>query len=237
MKLKRFVKPRFVLLYPLALAVLLYAHTTERQLHAGIVLALLGLALRIWANGYVGHVKVNWTQKWRGDVRIGRLVTAGPYAFVRHPLYLGSALIGAGMFVIAGNVWLSLLALLFFLVVYRQKMAEEEALLGGELGAEYLIYQAAVPRWLPSWRRYGNRQGTWRWQGILASKEWKTDIWVLVLLITLYLREEILQEREAFFQQMDWKHAVLVGLMAALILTDLFIECQKRWPMRSPSNA
>lgn len=221
-------KIRFLLVYPLLAWLILVAHTTERQLHVGIGLVVLGMLLRVWASGYVGHVKVNWTQKWRDDSKIGSLVTAGPYAFVRHPLYLGTFLIGAGFCLIAGNAGASLAALGFFLIVYRRKMAQEEMLLRDEVGTPYVVYQAAVPRWLPTFRRYPNRQGQWNWQGIVGSKEWKTLIWVVVVIITLYLREEIVQEHEFFPPGESVKHVLLLITGLVLMLTDGIVELLAR---------
>lgn len=224
-------KFRFLLVYPSFVWLLLVAYTTERRLHLGIALIFLGELLRLWADGCVGHVKVNWTQKWRGDLKIGSLVTAGPYAFVRHPLYLGTFLIGAGFCLIAGNLWVSLAALGFFLIVYRRKMAKEETLLRDEIGTPYLVYQAAVPRWFPTFRSYPNRQGRWSWQGIAASKEWKTLIWVLVVIVCLYFREEITQEHEFLpsSEPVEWlKHASLLITALILMLADGLIELTSR---------
>lgn len=221
-------KLRFLLVYPLFVWLLLVAYTTERRLHLGIALIVLGELLRLWADGYVGHVKVNWTQKWRGDQTIGFLVTAGPYAFARHPLYLGTFLIGAGFCLIAGNLWVSLAALGFFLIIYRHKMAREERLLRDEVGTPYVVYQAAVPRWLPTFRRYSNRQGRWSWWGIVSSKEWKTLMWLVVAVVALYLRKEIVQERE-FFPPSEWvKQSLVLATALVLMLTDGAIELMSR---------
>jgi len=222
-------KLRFLLVYPLLAWLLLVGETTERHLEIGIGLIVLGELLRVWADGYVGHVKVNWTQKWRGDQKIGSLVTGGPYAFVRHPLYLGTFLIGAGFCVIGGNLWVSAGALVFFLTVYRRKMVKEEALIVDELGAPYLAYQAAVPRWLPTLRRYPDRHGRWSWQGIRASKEWKTVIWITVLLIVFYFREEFLQEREFLPPKDRVKDVMLLGLLVLLVAVDGTYELARRW--------
>ena len=222
------LKLRFLPLYPLVIWMLLVAHTTEWQLRLGVMFALLGLAVRAWSNGYVGHSKVNWTQKWRGDAKIGRLVTAGPYAFVRHPLYVGSALIGAGICVIAGNMWVLLAAMVFLMIAYRRKMTQEEALLLDELGEPYRRYHAAVPRWLPLRGRYPIRHGQWRWQGIVASKEWKTGIWVVVLLIALYFREEMVQEHRWWSSASRWHYVALIALGVVLIAIDLIAELIKR---------
>ena len=225
----RFKKARFLLVYPLVAWLFVVAYTTEDRLRVGIGLAMLGLMLRFWANGYVGHVTVNWTQKWRGDAKIGQLITAGPYAYVRHPLYLGAFLIGAGIFIIVGNFWVVAAALTFFLTVYRRKMTQEEALLRDEGGTASIVYHASVPRWLPTWQRYPNRQGRWSWQGIRTSKEWKTIIWVLVIVLALYLREEALQEHDLLSAK-DWtKHWLAIGTALVLMLTDGVVELVRRW--------
>ena len=224
----KLTKPRFVFAYPLAAWLLFAGHTTERQLHVGIGIVLLGVLVRFWANGYVGHVKVNQTEPEKGQQRIGKLVTAGPYAYVRHPLYLGSCLIGAGFCLITGNLWFSVVAIGIFLIVYRRKMAHEESLLHAEVGTPYGTYQDTVPRWLPTWRRYPNRQGHWSWQGIAASREWKTLIWVVVIILALYFREEIFQEHEWFRPGERLKHTLLLITGFALMLTDGMLELRYR---------
>ena len=218
-------KSRFLLVYPLLVWLLLVARTTEQQLRLGAALVAVGILIRFWANGYVGHVKVNWTQKQRGEAKIGRLVTAGPYAFVRNPLYLGTLVIGVGFCLIAGNLWVSLVAAVLFLIVYRRKIAQEERLLRDEVGEPFVAYHAAVPRLLPSRRRYLARHGRWSWQGIGASKEWKTIIWVVVAVLALYFREELLQERERLFMAPEGlKRTALLIIACVLMLTDGVVE-------------
>ena len=208
MRIGIFRRPRFAFVFLLVIWLFLFAHTTEASLRWGAMIALVGEAVRLWANGYVGHQKVNWTEKWRGDSKIGRLVTGGPYAFVRHPLYFGTFLIGAGFCVVVRNPWFAAFALAGFLIIYRQKMTEEEVTLASEAGEEFERYRQIVPRWLPTGRRYPHAQGAWSWQGIAASREWKTAIWVGALLIALYLREEVVQEHE-FLAADHWKKHVL----------------------------
>ncbi len=217
-------KPRFLWIYPVLVLVVLTAHTTERALRVGILLAGLGEALRFWANGYVGHVKANWTPP--GAPKIGRLITAGPYAYVRHPLYVGSFLIGVGICVIVGNPWVWVTALLPFVWTYRRKVIQEEQQIA-QGWPEYETYRRAVPRWLPTWRHYPGGAGMWSWRGVRASKEWKTAIWVAVSVIALYLREAWWQERgglsSATPRQFLW-----LGLLVVLIITDLVVELTKR---------
>ncbi|MBI4355761.1 MAG: isoprenylcysteine carboxylmethyltransferase family protein [Candidatus Omnitrophica bacterium] len=222
------VKPRFLMVYPLLLLVFLTARTTETRLSVGVGLALLGLLIRLWANGYVGHVKVNWTEPQRGEAKIGRLITAGPYAHVRHPLYLGTLLIGLSLWVIVGRFWLGVVGITLFLIIYRRKMDEEDVTLQREGGEAFGQYQRTVPRWLPTGRRATQPSGQWSWQGIVASKEPKTVAWVLVLLILLYFRKELLQERRLMWGEHALTHAVLLGLMTCLILADGAYELVRR---------
>ena len=233
MKWKRLTKPRFLFVYPLVVWLFLVAKTTERQLHVGLLLMVCGEALRLWANGYVGRVKVNLTQRWRGDAKIGQLVTAGPYAYVRHPLYLGTFLIGAGFCVMVGNIWFSLAAVSLFLITYGNKMAEEDEMLEHEWGETFVAYRHAVSQWLP-WRRpYRQPNGQWSWQGILASRELKTVVWVSVAVILLYFREELIQQRESFLAEDHvLKHGLLIALLASLILADAIVEIRRRWKRR-----
>ena len=147
---RKLAKPRFVMVYPLAVWLFLTAHTTPRSFAIGAAIVLAGELVRIWANGVVGHMKVNRTDPAQGQPKIGHLITSGPYAFIRHPLYFGSLLIGLGMLVIAGNLWIGLLAPAVFFLIYRSKMAEEEETLAHEWPAEYAAYRRAVPRWWPT---------------------------------------------------------------------------------------
>ncbi len=221
-------KARFLFVYPLAAWLFLTARTSDASLRAGIVLALLGEALRLWANGYVGHRKVNDTRGQPNAPKIGQLMTGGPYAYVRHPLYVGSFLIGLGLCVAVRAVWVALGALACFAVLYGRKTREEEAMMREEVGAEYVAYEQAVGRWLP-WRgRYAHRQGTWSWDGIRASSEVKTLVWVVVALLALSLRAAWVQEREVFTSHERVKHLVLGVCLIGLVATEGVLEVLKR---------
>ncbi len=233
MTFKRLLKPRFLFVYPLAVWLAVTARTSERMFLIGTMIVCLGEALRVWANAYVGHRKVNSTQKRRHDPKIGMLVTGGPYAYVRNPLYVGTFLIGLGFCVIVGNLLMSLSALGLFALTYTRKVQQEEALMREEIGEPCLAYHAAVPRWIPTWRRYPAARGQWSWQGIAASKEWKTVAWVIVCLIALYFREELWQEHRSFAAKHPVKHMLLASLLIGLIVADGTFELIRRTRRRA----
>jgi len=220
-------KPRFAFVYVLAIWLFLAAHTTARALWIGALIILLGEAVRLWANGYVGHLKVNQSDRARGGKKIGRLITGGPYRYVRHPLYFGTFLIGLGVCVIVGNIWFALAALAGFLWLYRRKMTEEETLIREEVGPDFTRYQQRVPRWFPLGTRYDQPTGQWTWQGIAASQEWKTCIWVSVIVIVLYLRKEWWQEHLLFPRDRWVAQSLLAGLAVLLVAVDGAIELLK----------
>lgn len=230
--MKRLTKLRFVLVYPLVVVLFLVARTTERQLHLGLVALGLGVTLRFWANGYVGHRKVNETSASRGDKKIGQLITGGPYAYVRHPLYVGSFLIGLGFCIIVGQPLVGVLALGGLLLVYHRKMTQEESTLLHEWREEFLQYQREVPRIIPTWRRYPERHGRWSRRGVAASMELRTLAWVVVLIIALYFREEIVQHRQSLFAEHALKHAVLLAVLVALVVSDGLFELARRRSQR-----
>ncbi len=217
-------KPRFLVVYALIPWMFVVAHTTRTTLHLGVVVVICGELIRLWANGYVGHVKVNWTEHERGRQKIGRLITAGPYAFIRHPLYFGTFLIGAGILIIVGSFWFGVVVPILFLLIYRRKIEEEETTLCHEWPEEFERYRQVAPRWLPTWNRYPHRDGQWNWEGIVTSKEPKTLAWVIVLLVLLFFREHLIQMRQTFLQKHGIEHVCILGLLVAAILGDTVFE-------------
>src|SRR5437763_16585386 len=101
----------------------------------GGAVAVMGLALRAWASGYLR----------KND----ELATAGPYAHTRNPLYLGSFLIGLGFTLAAGRWVLTVLFALLFLGIYVPVMRVESATLEGLFGHKYRRYADAVPLFFP----------------------------------------------------------------------------------------
>jgi protein-S-isoprenylcysteine O-methyltransferase Ste14 len=76
-----------------------------------------------------------------------RLIEAGPYAIVRHPMYLAVMLAGGGSLMLY-QTWATLgLAILMLGLVVRAR--REERVLERELGATWRAYATRVPPWLP----------------------------------------------------------------------------------------
>lgn len=76
-----------------------------------------------------------------------QLITNGPYAYVRHPMYLGVILVGWGGLFLYRTWTMLLFAIIMFGLIYRARR-EEEAL-ETVFGDEWRIYKASVPGWIP----------------------------------------------------------------------------------------
>ncbi|HDS1779849.1 TPA: isoprenylcysteine carboxylmethyltransferase family protein [Pseudomonas putida] len=76
------------------------------------------------------------------------IATTGPYRWTRNPMYLGMALVYAGIAVcFDGAIALALLPLVL-IVIQRQVIAREERYLEAKFGDDYRRYKAKVRRWL-----------------------------------------------------------------------------------------
>jgi protein-S-isoprenylcysteine O-methyltransferase Ste14 len=78
-----------------------------------------------------------------------RLLTAGPYAASRNPMYVGWTLLHLGAGVAGGSGWV-LVTLPVAAVWTHREVAREERTLTERFGDEYRRYRLAVPRYLPT---------------------------------------------------------------------------------------
>ncbi len=119
-------------------------HLSRALAMTGLCLTVLGLAFSAWARDVLGR-------NWSGRVIIQanhQLVTAGPYAYVRHPLYTGILIAMTGTVLIAGDAG-ALLGFFFAVVFFLLKAQREEKILEAEFGAVYASYRACTGGILP----------------------------------------------------------------------------------------
>ena len=103
-----------------------FATPSWTSLAAGAGVASVGEALRLWAAGHI---------------RKGREVTAsGPYRLTRHPLYLGSLVMGLGFVVAAANVVVATVVAGYLAIMLGVAITLEEAMLRERFGADYDRY-------------------------------------------------------------------------------------------------
>lgn len=163
---------RLRLTWLLALPFLYFARPSSTSLIGGILLALPGVTVRVIASGHIDKDR--------------ELATAGPYGYLRHPLYVGSFLVGTGL-AVAGGRWLFLPVFLgVFAWVYGRTVRAEGVELGRRFGASYEEYRTRVPAFLPRFRRGGR----WGFHPRLfrQNKEWEAVAGIAAAFGLLWLK-------------------------------------------------
>ena len=155
----------------------------------GLIVAGLGIAIRSWAAGYL--------------IKSKALITGGPYAYVRNPLYLGRVLVGTGMCIavrmpenwpVPAYPWPNVIAIAAFYVFFfgyymPRKERVEPARLFEYHGEAYARYQKAVGSIVPNFfRRYDERNGSWGWEQYHRLKEYHWVIGYAAIFTLLGLR-------------------------------------------------
>ncbi len=148
-----------------AILVLWLARPTVRSLQIGLPIAVLGQAIRLWAAGHL--------EKSR------EVTSSGPYRFTRHPLYLGSSLMGLGL-AVAANHWVvaGLIAGYLGMTLWLA-IRTEEAYLRATFGDTYDRYAGGA---LPSASRRFSLERAWR------NKEYRAPLGLFVVSLFLLWR-------------------------------------------------
>ena len=107
--------------------VLWLASPTARTLAIGGAVACTGEALRIWAAGHLNKAL--------------EVTSSGPYRWIAHPLYTGSAVMGAGLAIASGSIVVTVLIATYLVVTLTAAIKSEEAFLSSRFGSRYDRYR------------------------------------------------------------------------------------------------
>jgi len=110
----------------------------------GLLMAVGGILVSVWARLTLGR-------NWSGTVTIKQdheLVTGGPYAIVRHPIYTGLLLAFIGSALARGE-WRGILAVALVFVAFERKRRHEERWMREQFGAAYDAYAGRVAALIP----------------------------------------------------------------------------------------
>jgi protein-S-isoprenylcysteine O-methyltransferase Ste14 len=135
----------FILWRPLPITLTFPARIVTLSL--GTLLYFLGLACYLWGVRTLGEM---YSVSSGFGVRLNRahrLVTHGPFALVRHPMYLGLQVAAFGGLLLYQN-WTFIFATLNFLGLFLRARREEQAL-SLEFGEQWKAYVQSVPFWNP----------------------------------------------------------------------------------------
>jgi protein-S-isoprenylcysteine O-methyltransferase Ste14 len=167
---------------PFFLISILYQQPQQGLITLGLILIAFGELLRLWGVSYAGSA--TRTRK----VGAPELVTNGPYAHLRNPLYLGNIFMYCGV-VIAFGGWLPhllYLVIFFFSWQYIQIVKVEEKKLRELFGTKFERYAESVSRFLPRLSAYPERSKV-KPNFINALRSEKSTFMVIGALVILFI--------------------------------------------------
>lgn len=180
---------RFVPYFIAGLVLITLREPTPEGVALGVPVIAAGAALRGWGAGHL--------------VKNDALTTTGPYAHLRHPLYLGTLLVATGFALLLGGVWtfvvLAAVWPWFALHYFPRKDRVECARLDALHGEAFARYRAAVPALWPRLRPWhdvsaaspsgsGTERSRWRLARYSDNNELGTAIAIGVVLLLFWLR-------------------------------------------------
>jgi protein-S-isoprenylcysteine O-methyltransferase Ste14 len=181
-------KNRGALLSIPALMLAVFGKPSAFGIAVGLPIAIAGELLRCWAVGYSG------VTTRENHVTAPELVTAGPYAYVRNPLYVGNFITAAG-FALAftgGNTFGARMGLIAaslgtMAAVYGVIVPHEEQYLRAQFGEPYERYCASVPQIVPAMQPVAEQRGEWKPE-VIAQAEKNTFLTFGAMLAVLALK-------------------------------------------------
>lgn len=147
-----------------ALAIVL-VKPTRGSMVLGVPIAVLGEAIRLWASGHL--------EKSR------EVTVSGPYRWTRHPLYVGSTLLGCGLAIASNSLAVATLAVLYLGITLSAAARSEERHLEAKFGDAYMRY------------RQGDRASNDRRFSLVRARrngELRTLAGVVLVLLYLFFR-------------------------------------------------
>lgn len=138
---------------PFIIASVVLANPRADLMIFGAILISFGEFLRIISVSYLG------VSSRAREIVTEKLVTNGPYGYLRNPMYMGNIFIYMGASIFSG-AWLPLmlyLVILFFSIQYSLTVQYEESCLIDVHGDKYLDYKETVPRFYPRLSPYPHK--------------------------------------------------------------------------------
>jgi protein-S-isoprenylcysteine O-methyltransferase Ste14 len=109
-----------------------------------LMIVVTGVALACWSRYLLGR-------NWSSVVQIKQdheLIEAGPYRYIRHPIYTGILLAFIGSALKVGDVR-GIFAVLIVFISFWRKLRMEERMLGETFGEVYVAYRARTKALIP----------------------------------------------------------------------------------------
>ena len=152
-----------------------FAKLDSGTVAAGLALAGAGQVFRIYAAGFIHKNR--------------QLAKNGPYALVRHPLYLGNILILIGFTLASANLYVAGVVLLFFLIWYPAAIAYEDSKLENIFGDDWREWSKNIRAIIPGRVRWSDLKASgWdTYQSLIRNGELPISLYLLSCGIWLWV--------------------------------------------------
>ena len=152
-----------------------FARPDSGTVAIGLAIAVLGQLFRIYAAGFIHKNK--------------QLASTGPYALVRHPLYLGNFLILFGFTLAAANLYVTIGVILFFLIWYPAAIAYEDSKLENIFEDEWRAWSKNIRAIIPGRFRWSDlkAEGWDTYQSLIRNGELPISLYLLSCGIWLWV--------------------------------------------------
>lgn len=117
--------------------------TRNGRIIIGLLLIVAGIAIGVAGRGIFVRFGTNVNPYRPSSV----LVTAGIFGYVRNPMYVGLALMVAGIGIALASDWTLVMLVIAALLVHFGVVKREERYLDAKFGDAYRRYMDAVPRY------------------------------------------------------------------------------------------
>jgi protein-S-isoprenylcysteine O-methyltransferase Ste14 len=214
---------------------------------------MFGLGLVLWGRLTLGSQYFVSTPSGAQLFEDHRLVTRGPYALLRHPMYLGILLVGLGG-ILLYRTWTMVFVGLHFLGLMRRAWQEEQAL-AAEFGLQWQAYCRETPPFFPDLRKIlsGLPPGLaallelglllspalpaylWLWPNVSGTSQLvlQSLVYLYAILGSLYIGLRRWSWAELGFNQKGWGVSLAAGM--AIVIGRTLVILSVDWGAPSPS--
>ena len=132
-----------------------------------LVISFSGFGLRFFTVGYVPRGTSGRNTR---EQLAETLNTTGIYSIMRHPLYLGNAVMALGVFMFFHTWWIVALAACICALYYERIMFAEESFLRKRFGDGFERWAATTPAIIPAWTQWKRPQLPFSWRSALRRE-------------------------------------------------------------------
>ena len=173
---------------PFLLPLIIYARPTMLSMIIGLIFIACGEYFRFWGVSYAGG------ETRTRNVGASALVTQGPFAYVRNPLYLGNVLMYFGISIMSNSLFpfLQLIVPAFFIMQYYFIIKEEENFLRDKFKEKYDDFFNSVNRFIPKFTPYkASSQSKVKQNNSAAfaseKRTFQGTFFIMLLIIVIYI--------------------------------------------------